>query len=158
MWNFIWTKIMDHRIRIVAKWHYIVILILVIIGSGYAWQHKAITWTKVDFSSVRSSGIHLGFNTTRDTSAINHQKLLENYFQLNLPEANELNEMIWTQFPHVESQCIHAATKRTFLKAPCWAGMPQGHQVLPMHVYWDFSPCSIMAPRAIGAMKYSTKW
>ena len=49
-----------------------------------AWRHQAITWIKVDLSSVRSSGIHLSAiiskvqrhssecNFTRDTSAMSH--------------------------------------------------------------------------------------
>ena len=64
------------------------------IGSGNglcARRHKAITWTNVDLSSIRSCGVHVRTISQEMTSAMNQ---LENYFSKflsNLPGANELN-------------------------------------------------------------------
>ena len=58
-----------------------------------AWQHQAIAWTNVDFSSVRSFGIHL-----RATSQARFKisiidmslKIINSKLQLHIPGANEL--------------------------------------------------------------------
>ena len=66
-------------------------------GNGLALRHQAITWTNVDLSSARCSGIHLSAilqeipqpSVTEISSKITYLKLCS-----NLPGANELIEPV----------------------------------------------------------------
>ena len=62
-------------------------------GSTVAWQHQAITWTNVDLSWVRSSGLHLRAilqETPQPSVTKISLKITYLKFCSNLPGANEL--------------------------------------------------------------------
>ena len=67
------------------------------IGSGnglLAWQHQAITWINVDWSSVKSSDIHTGAisqEMPKPSLTKLHLKITYLKFYSNIPGANELN-------------------------------------------------------------------
>ena len=57
-------------------------------GSTLAWRPQAITWTNLDLSLFKPSGIHLEGNFGRNTPAINYWNKFENYLSaisLKLP-------------------------------------------------------------------------
>ena len=51
--------IVDNGLVPSTDWRLVTLEVWVNIGSGNAWRHQAITWTNVDLSSVKTSGIHL---------------------------------------------------------------------------------------------------
>ena len=59
-----------------------------------AWRHQAITWTNVDLSSVRFSGIHLraiSQEIPQPSITKIHLKITYSKFHSNFPGANELS-------------------------------------------------------------------
>ena len=68
------------------------------IGSGnglVAWRHQAITWTNVDWSSMKSNDIHIrAISQEARQPSITKFRLKITYlkFHLNFPGANELAE------------------------------------------------------------------
>ena len=77
-----------------------------------AWRHQAITWTNVDLSSVRSSGIHLRAilqeipqpSVTEINLKITYLKLCSNF-----PGVNELTHNRLLKFPAMEDKNIQTA-------------------------------------------------
>ena len=75
-----------------------------------AWWHQAITWTNVDLSSVRSSGIHLSAilqeipqpSVTEISLTIIYLK-----FCSNLPGANDFGTCYFYPYPSVLDNGIH---------------------------------------------------
>ena len=63
------------------------------------WRHRAITWTNVDWSSERSSGIHL--RAISLTKSISKMGLRITFLTLlpNLPGASKSIEINWDTFP-----------------------------------------------------------
>ena len=73
-----------------------------------AWRHQAITWTNVDLSSVRSSGIHLrAISWEMPQPPFTKVSLKMTYLKLNwkLPGANELTH--WGRVTHI---CVSKLT------------------------------------------------
>ena len=62
-----------------------------------AWRHQAITWTNVDLSWVRSSGIHLSAflqEIPQPSVTKIHLKIIHLKFHSNFPGTNELSDVI----------------------------------------------------------------
>ena len=87
-----------------------------------AWWHQAITWTKVDLSSMRFCDNHLrAFSHQTPWPWITEMSLKITYlnFESNLPGAIELSEIWWKWISHYTG-CVQALKSALILPWKWW--------------------------------------